>query len=71
MKNIGIALSAFDHDEWSWSVERLRDGETVWGRGSDTIAEGCETSKREAVNMIKAELAKLGLTIKDVTHLPF
>ena len=70
-KKIGIGLSAIDEDEWSWSVERLREGETIWGMGSDVVADGCEYSKGEAVAKIKAEIAKLGVALADVVRLPF
>jgi hypothetical protein len=68
---IGFGLSMIDHDEWSWSVEQLRAGETTWGWGSDTLAQGCEWSKAEAVAAIKTELAKHGETIESATQLPF
>ena len=68
---VGIGLSAIDDDEWSWSVERLREGETTWGIGSDTIASGCEYSKAEAVAKIKDELGRLGVAVADAIRLPF
>ena len=70
-KQIGIGLSAIDEDEWSWSVEQLREGQTTWGMGSDTIASGVEYSKGEAVAKIKDELAKLGVALADAVRLPF
>lgn len=68
---IGFGLSGIDEDEWSWSVEQLRDGETTWGIGSSTLASGCEYTKSDAVAAIKTELAKHGLTIKTAVQLPF
>lgn len=68
---IGVALSAIDEDEWSWSVEQLRPGEIVWGSGSKVLASGCAWNEQDAVTKIKNELKKLGLTLADVTRLPF
>ena len=68
---IGYGLSAFDDDEWSWSVERLREGSTVWGSGSETIADGVEYTRAEAVANIKKTLAGLGVDLKDAVRLPF
>ena len=74
-KRIGISLSAFDDDEWSWAVEYCSvvrvNGAMQWGSSSDILAEGCETSKREALDNIVNKLTELGLTIKDVSVLPF
>lgn len=68
---IGYGLSAIDEDEWSWAVERLRPGQTTWGTGSDTIAEGVEYSKGEAVSAIKKAIGSLGVDLKDAVRLPF
>lgn len=70
-KEIGYALSRIDDDEWSWSVEELRDGEHVWGIGSDILADGCERSKREAVAKIREQLALRGETTESATRIPF
>ena len=70
-RKIGYGLSAIDEDEWSWSVEALREGQTAWGTGSDTIAEGVEYTKAEAVANIKKALASLGIDVKDAVPLPF
>ena len=70
-RKIGYGLSAIDDDEWSWSVEALREGQTAWGTGSDTIAEGVEYTKAEAVANIKKALASLGVDVKDAVRLPF
>ena len=71
IRKIGIGLSAFDEDEWSWTVEQLREGQTVWGSGSDTLAGGVEYSKAEAVAKIKSELEKRGVALADAVRLPF
>jgi hypothetical protein len=68
---IGYGLSAIDDDEWSWSVEALREGQTTWGTGSDTIAGGVEYTKAEAVANIKKALASLGVDVKDAVRLLF
>ena len=70
-RTIGYGLSAIDDDEWSWSVEALREGQTIWGTGSDTIAGGVEYTKAEAVANIKKALASLGVDVKDAVPLPF
>jgi len=70
-QRVGYSISRVDHDEWSWSVEILRTGETVWGRGSDLVAGECAYSKSEAVDAIKATLATLGHTLESATQLPF
>ena len=68
---VGYGLSAIDEDEWSWSVQRLRPGHTTWGSGSETLAEGVEYTKDEAVDGIKKALTSLGIDLKDATRLPF
>lgn len=68
---VGYGLSAIDEDEWSWSVEKLRSGETTWGTGSDTVADGVEYTKAEAVANIKKALSSLGVDLKDAVRLPF
>ena len=70
-RKIGYGLSAIDDDEWSWSVEAMREGQTTWGTGSDTIAGGVEYTKTEAVANIKKALASLGVDVKDAVALPF
>ena len=70
-RKIGYGLSAIDDDEWSWVVEQLREGQTTWGTGSDTLAEGVEYTKAEAVTNIKKALASLGVDVKDAVRLPF
>lgn len=70
-QKIGFGLSCILDDEWSWSVERLRVGETTWGVGSEILAGACEYSKREAVKKIREELAKHGLTTETAIRLPF
>jgi hypothetical protein len=70
-RRIGYGLSAIDDDEWSWSVEELREGETTWGSGSNVLADGVEYTKAEAVANIKNALASAGVDIKDAVRLPF
>lgn len=70
-RKIGYGLSAIDDDEWSWSVEALREGQTIWGTGSDTLAEGVEYTKAAAITNIKKALASLGVDVKDAVPLPF
>lgn len=69
-RKIGFGLSKIDYDEWSWSVESLREGETTWGTGSDTLASGCEYTKADAIACIKIALAPHA-TIETATRLPF
>lgn len=71
MEKIGYSLNAIDDDEWSWSVERLKPGERIWGTGSVIVADGCEYSKAEAVACIKAALRDLGVEISAAVRLPF
>jgi len=70
-RKIGYGLSAIDDDEWSWSVEELREGQTTWGTGSNILADGVEYTKAEAVANIKKALASLGVDLKDAVRLPF
>ncbi|HSX23394.1 MAG TPA: hypothetical protein VLE97_11525 [Gaiellaceae bacterium] len=70
-RQIGYGISAIDDDEWSWSVEELREGQTTWGTGSTVLADGVEYSKGEAVANIKKTLANLGVDLKDAVRLPF
>lgn len=70
-RQIGYGLSAIDEDEWSWSVEELREGQTTWGTGSNVIADGVEYTKAEAVANIKKALASIGVDLKDAVRLPF
>lgn len=70
-RKIGYGLSAIDDDEWAWAVEALREGQTAWGTGSDTIAQGVEYTKAEAVTNIKKAIANLGVDLKDAVSLPF
>lgn len=68
---IGIGLSCIDDDEWSWAVERWREGQTAWGSQSELVADGCETSRAEARAAIRAAVAKVGVELKDCVVLPF
>jgi hypothetical protein len=70
-RKVGYGLSAIDDDEWSWSVEELREGETTWGTGSNVLADGVEYTKAEAVAKIKKALADAGVDLKDAVRLPF
>ena len=70
-RQIGYGLSAIDEDEWSWSVEELREGQTTWGTGSNVLADGVEYTKAEAVANIKKALASIGVDLKDAVRLPF
>ena len=70
-RTIGYGLSAIDDDEWSWSVEQLREGQTTWGTGSESLASGIDYTKAEAVANIKKALASLGVDVKDAVRLPF
>lgn len=70
-RKFAYGLSAIDDDEWSWTVEAMREGQTTWGTGSETIATGVEYTRAEAVTKIKKTLASLGVDVKDAVALPF
>ena len=70
-RQVGYGLSAIDEDEWSWSVEELREGQTAWGVGSNVLADGVEYTKADAVAGIKKALASAGVDLKDAVRLPF
>jgi len=60
-----------DEDEFSWSLEGLRAGELYWGRGSDTLAEGCEETQEEARQAVLDAAEKHDVDPKNLMALAF
>ena len=59
-----LVLDCIDDDEWSWAVETTVNGKRV------VLEDGCELSRREARNCIKAAMTKHGATMENSSVSP-